>query len=181
MRGALILLTAWLAALASTAQARPAQAVGVATATVIRPLSVVAKADMDFGTVTHLPGTGGTVTVSPAASGASYGGGASALCSGVSCTTAHPAQFAVSGEPQRHYVIQLPATVLAIGTATSPDTTAPPLTISGLTLRSSGGGSNPWLDAAGQDEFAVGGTITLPADLPPAHYHASFAVMVSYS
>jgi hypothetical protein len=149
-------------------------------ATVIRPLSVTAVADMDFGTITHLPGISGTVTVNPGAAGASFAGGASPVCGGSTCGTAHAARFAVTGEPQRSYAIQLPGTVTATGSATDPGAIAPPLTISGLTVRTTGGVTVPRLDASGADGFEVGGTITLPADLPPARYRASFAVVVSY-
>jgi hypothetical protein len=169
-----------LAMAAPGAHAATASATGVATATVIRPLSVTAVAEMDFGTITHLPGVGGTVTVNPGVAGASFGGGASAVCAGADCGTAHAARFAVTGEPQRNYAIRLPATVTATGTATGPGAIAPPLVISGLTLRTDGGAMAPRLDSLGADRFEVGGTITLPADLPPAHYRASFAVIVSY-
>ncbi|MDR3439990.1 DUF4402 domain-containing protein, partial [Telmatospirillum sp.] len=62
-----------------------------------------------------------------------------------------------------------------------PGATAPPLVVNGLTLRTTSGTGQPRLDASGADRFEVGGTITLPADLPAAHYRASFAVIVSYS
>lgn len=176
------LATGWLVAAcaANDARAASSHATGTATATVIRPLSVTALADMDFGTITHLPGVSGTVTVNPGTAGASFAGGTSAVCTGSGCGIAHAARFAVSGEPQRNYAIQLPGTVTATGAATQTGAIAPPLTISGLTLRTTGGGSVPRLDASGTGGFEVGGTITLPADLPPARYRASFAVIVSY-
>lgn len=166
------------AAAASTAAS--STAAGLAAATVIRPLSVVATADMDFGTITHLPGTSGTVTVTAGAAGATFSGGAGPGCAGADCAAAHAARFAVSGEPQRNYTIQLPASVIATGSAADPGTSVPPLVVGGLTIRTAGGSSAPQLDAGGADHFEVGGTITLPADLPPARYRASFAVMVTY-
>jgi hypothetical protein len=182
VKGRGLLLAAMLAELACAPGARAAgsTAMGLATATVVRPLSVVATADMDFGTITHLPGTGGTVTVSPGASGATFSGGAGAGCAGSDCGVAHAARFAVSGEPQRDYTVQLPASVIATGSGSDPGTALPPLTVGNLTLRTASGGAVPRLDATGADRFEVGGTITLPADLPPAHYRASFAVMVTY-
>ena len=169
-----------LASSASPAVARSSTAPGIAMATVIRPLRVIATADMDFGTITHLPGISGTVTVTPRVAGAAFSGGAGAGCAGADCAAAHAARFAVSGEPQRDYVIQLPASVTATGTASNPGNTAPPLTVSGLTIRTISGGQTPQLDASGADDFEVGGTIALPADLPPARYRATFAVMVNY-
>jgi hypothetical protein len=177
-----VLLAAMLAQLtaAPCALAAGSTATGLATATVIRPLRVIATADMNFGTITHLPGTSGTVTVSPGAAGATFSGGAGAGCAGSDCTTAHAARFAVSGEPQRDYTVQLPASVIATGSTGNPGAVLAPLTVGNLTLRTASGGAAPRLDAAGTDHFEVGGTITLPADLPPAHYRASFAVMVTY-
>jgi hypothetical protein len=164
-------------------------AAGMATATVIRPLRVVAVADMDFGTITHIPGSSGTVTISPGVAGAQFSGGASAVCTASDCLAAHAARFAVSGEPQRNYAIQLPSTIVATGAGLSgtglsgtglSGTGTPSLTVNGLTLTTASGGAAPRLDAGGTDRFEVGGTITLPADLPPARYRASFAVIVSY-
>ena len=176
----LALVALELTGAASAAVAKPSTAAGLATATVIRPLRVTATADMDFGTITHLPGTSGTVTVTPGVAGAAFAGGAGAGCAGADCATAHAAHFAVSGEPQRNYTIRLPASVTATGTASNPGVSAPPLIVGNLTLHSASGGTTPRLDANGSDGFDVGGTITLPADLPPARYRASFAVMVTY-
>lgn len=177
-RAALALVA--LVTLPATALAHGAQAYGSATATVVRPLTVTALAEMDFGTITHATGIAGTVTVSPGAAGATFAGGAGAVCSGSDCALAHAAAFRVDGEPLRSYQIALPATVVATGIAIGPGTSAPPLTISALQLGTAGGGTHARLDAGGSDRFEVGGTITLPADLGAARYHASFAVLVSY-
>jgi len=126
-------------------------------------------------------GTSGTVTVSPGAAGAQFSGGASAACSGSVCADAHAARFSVTGEPQRNYTIQLPATIVATGTGLSTTAALPALTVNGLTVRSASSATAPHLDAAGTDHFEVGGTITLPPDLPPARYRASFTVIVSYA
>ncbi|KUR75056.1 DUF4402 domain-containing protein [Novosphingobium sp. Fuku2-ISO-50] len=179
--GAALAIAASVLASAPACHAKPSTAIGVAMATVLRPLRVVAVADMNFGTVTHAVGSGGTVTVSPGGAGAAFSGGASAVCTASDCLAAHAALFSVSGEPQRNYAIQLPASITATGVATNPGATAPPLVVNGLTLRTTSGAGQHRLDASGADRFEVGGTITLPADLPPARYRASFAVIVSYS
>ncbi|WP_353228569.1 DUF4402 domain-containing protein [Novosphingobium sp.] len=174
----LIATALWLA----TAGAAPALASGtqsgangVASATVIRPLGVIALTDMDFGTITHAPGAGGTVTVSPGVAGATFGGNAGAVCAGADCALPHAAGFAVSGEPLRNYSVQLPATITAHAAGG-----APALNVGTLTMRFVSGGTGPRLDQTGTDHFDVGGTITLPADLPAARYRASFVVVVSY-
>lgn len=152
-----------------------ASAAGIASATVILPIGVQSLADMEFGTITHAPGSGGTVSVTPGFAGAQYGGTASAACAGAACNTAHVAAFSVSGEAARSYAVTLPATISATG-----DQGQGILVVQTLTLRSVSGGSNPRLDATGHDRLEVGGTITLPADLPAAHYRASFAITVNY-
>jgi len=167
-------------AFAQPALAAASHLAGVASATVVRPLRVVATADMDFGTITHLPGASGTVTVSPGVAGAVYGGSAGAACASAACATAHAAGFAVAGEPQRNYMIQLPASVIATGSASDSGTAVPPLVVGGLTVRSASGNGVSRLDVSGADQFEVGGTITLPADLPSARYRASFSVIVTY-
>ena len=177
--------TVWLGSLALIAWGSPAcaaghaSAAGVATASVVKPLRVVALAPMDFGDITHVAGSSGTVTVSPGGSGAQFSGGASAACGGSTCADAHAARFSVSGEPQRNYTIQLPPTIVATGSSLS-GAGVPALTVNSLTVRSASSANAPRLDAAGVDRFEVGGTITLPPDLPPARYRASFTVIVSY-
>jgi hypothetical protein len=130
---------------------------------------------MDFGTITHAPGTGGSVTVSPWVAGASFSGGASAVCAGSQCSAAHAAGFSVQGEALRSYSIDLPPGIVARGPAG-----AATLAVGALTTQSSNGGRTPQLDRTGNDRFEVGGTITLPPDLPAARYRASFNVIVSY-
>ena len=152
-----------------------ASAVGTVGATVIQPIGVQSLADMEFGTITHAPGSGGTVTVTPGVAGAQFGGTASTACAGAACDTAHVAAFSISGEPARSYAVTLPSTINATG-----DQGNGTLTVQALTLRSINGGANPRLDGTGHDRLEVGGTITLPADLPAAHYRASFAVTVNY-
>jgi len=170
-------LAAWSAPALATGHAAAA---GVATATIIRPLRVIALAPMEFGDITHTSGASGTVTVAPGAAGAQFSGGAGAACSGSGCAAAHAARFSVSGEPQRNYTVQLPATIVATGTGLAGGAAMPALTVEGLTVRSASSATAPRLDAAGKDRFEVGGTITLPPDLPPARYRASFTVIVSY-
>lgn len=152
-----------------------ASAMGTAGATVIQAIGVQPLADMEFGTITHAPGSGGAVTVTPGVAGAQFGGTASTACAGAACDTAHVAVFSISGEAARSYAVTLPSTINATG-----DQGAGTLTVQTLTLRSINGGTSPRLDASGHDRLEVGGTITLPADLPPAHYRANFAVTVNY-
>lgn len=178
---ALLPLLLMAAGSAHAASGQSSMATGVAGAVVIRPLTVTALADMDFGTITHAPGVPGSVTVSPGAAGASVSGGASVVCAGGDCAAAHAAKFAVNGEAQRSYAVTLPGSVTATGTLSDAGGgAAPPLQVGALTMKAASGSGVPRLDSLGNDSFAIGGTIALPADLPAAHYHASFAVIVNY-
>ncbi|EGD57422.1 hypothetical protein Y88_3732 [Novosphingobium nitrogenifigens DSM 19370] len=183
MKGIAIRIAAGLLVLAPGSQiacAASSSATGVATASIVRPLTVTADADMDFGTITHAPRQSGTVTVSPGSAGASYGGAAGGICAGTACGDAHSAHFTVKGEPLRSYAIQLPSTVAALPDAAAAAKGAPSLQVGALTLHSASGTSEPRLDAVGQDSFEVGGTLTLPADAPAAHYRATLTIMVTY-
>lgn len=178
VRPALALVVAGVAGYGGAVFAAPPQsasATGIANVTVVQPIGVVPVADMEFGTITQTPGTGGTVTVAPGVAGAQFGGGASAVCTGAVCITAHPAAFAISGEAARSYAVSLPQTISARADGGQSN-----LAVSALTVRSANGGNSPRLDSAGRDRLEVGGTIVLPADQPPAHYRASFSITVNY-
>jgi hypothetical protein len=162
---------------ATTSSHSGGSAPGLATATIIEPLRVRVLADMDFGPIAAGSGNGGTVTIGSGS--ARYAGGASAGCSGADCPNPHAARFVISGEPGRSYTITLPDSVTARAVDSPEGATAPPLTVSGLSLHSGSGGS-PRLDAGGSDTVEVGGTIALPADSPATHYRASLSVIVTF-
>lgn len=172
-------LAAALIATLPAAEAVAAEASGVATATVVRPLRAAAVADLDFGTVAVAMGQGGSVVVSPGTAGATYGGSARAACrAGPSCGAPHPARFMVEGEGGRDYRIAIPSGATALS-----DGGGGGLAVEALTVRSSsrpGSGGAGQLDSAGQDQFEVGGTIRIPPGTPPARYRATVEVVVTY-
>lgn len=170
------------ALLAAPATARTAQgeSEGTATATVVRPLSATALADLSFGAIAvgNAGAPGGSVTVSPQHGAAtSYGGSVRAVCSGSSACRPHPARFAVRGEAGRSYKVTLPAALEARGMRSGVM-----LSVADLALHSDsdGSGIGGQLDLAGSDWFTIGGTLAVPRGTPADTYRAEFPVIVTY-
>lgn len=164
------------------AQGNTASATGIATATVVSPLAIVELADLDFGTIAAGTGSGGTATLSPMASGVTWAGSAGPACSTTSaCAQPHAARFAVSGEPERTYVITLPANLAVLPQDGEPGAVA--LTVGDFKIDAesqSGSGSRRKLDATGADGFEVGATLIVPAGATPGRYRTSLPIMVTY-
>lgn len=158
-----------------------ATAEGQSTAHVVRPLTVAAARDLDFGMV--VSSGAGSVSVEPGETEVRYGGGARKACVGADpCPQAHPARFAVSGEAGRSYRIAIPESLNIAGRRSGGET--PGLLVVTMTARTAsrpGAGAEGTLDEAGTDTFEVGGTLELPAPLPPAHYTVPVTVIVTYS
>ncbi|OYW73562.1 MAG: hypothetical protein B7Z37_21040 [Verrucomicrobia bacterium 12-59-8] len=159
-----------------------AAAYGVSAAQVIAPLAVSREADLDFGTIfgTAAPGS---VTIS-AQGTASYSGGAQPACAGAACTRPHAAAFAVRGEPDRSYVVSLPAFVIAAGTSLNPAGDTPPdLIVSALFVRTASrmtSGASGRLDRTGADRFTIGGRLDVPSGLHASYYRATVTVSINY-
>jgi len=181
MRMRHLLLAATLLAPPGAASASTNSASGLASATVIQPITARQTADLDFGMLASGQATAGTVAL--AANGASYGGGAVQICGLAGCLAPHTAGFAVTGEAGHAYVVATPAQ-LAISGITEDGGAAPVLMVENLSVATAsrpGAGAFGQIGDDGSDSFTVGGTLSLPATLQPARYHASFAVIVSYN
>lgn len=173
-----LLLTIGAAALPSAAAADTSTAAGQASATVVEPLRTVPLDDLSFGTLTVGVATGGEVQVSAAGSSASYSGTAAPSCGLAMQCSPHAARFAVSGEANRSYRVQLPVLVQARGARTGQL-----LDVSRLVVRSQNRAvAHPrgLLDSEGGDEFTIGGRLTVPAATRPDTFRAEIAVSVSY-
>lgn len=158
-------------------------ATGQATATVVSPIAVRELANLDFGMLRSDSSAGGTVTLAPGQAQPSYSGGARAGCIDA-CDTPHLAQFAVTGEALRSYVVAVPASAMITGELAVGASALPALTVDSFSIRSASrphAGHSGQLDGAGNDTFELGGTLRMPADLPPAHYRVSVPVLVTYS
>lgn len=173
----------FVATMASPADAAAAgtssTATGLATATVIAPLAVVPRADLDFGVLSSDAGAGGTATIAPYATSLSVSGSTRAQCDASACIAPHAARFEVIGEAGRSYLVALPRAV-SIVPASHP---GEPLRVTGFVLMTEhrvgidGAGR---LDESGQDGFEVGATVIVPPSTPAGHYRANLPIIVSY-
>lgn len=164
---------------------------GAATANIVAPVAVRQIADLDFGMVAANVASAGAVVLTPGAGLAVYSGSARRGCvEGMDCPAPHAARFEVSGEAGRSYMIAAPERVAVSGKITTPETgseaqTGPPAVwIEALRFRSasrSEAGPAGRLDATGQDWFELGGTLMVPAALPPARYRVSVQVIITYN
>lgn len=141
---------------------------GSASATVIRPISIVATAPLRFGVMAQ-PTAAGTVTVSTAGTVTTGGGmvGNTAIAQGTAGPQA--GKFRVSGEPGRQFFVTLPlaATVNRGGGGS--------MTITLFTVGALTGSPVGTLD------IAVGGTLAVGAAQPIGTYNGTYQITASYN
>ena len=171
-----------LALLAAPAPARAEgsadSAHGQASATIVAPLAITPLADLDFGGVALASGSaGGAVTIAADGSAPDYAGVGPVACA--STCTPRRARFRVRGEAGRHYRLSLPESVAA-QPADGPGPALPVTRLAGASRNLPGDPQRGRLDGAGEDELAVGGTLTIPAGTPPGRYVAQVPVRVTY-
>ena len=147
----------------SSGSAYAATATGSANAEVVAPITLTHTPGrtLNFGTID--PGTGGSVTVTPA--GAGTAGGTAAL---VTSGTAPAADaFTVAGGASRGYSI-----------ATGPGTVSDGVNIMAFTTTPSA--LTATLSVAGAGSFTVGGTLTVSPAQTPNLYTGSYVATVLY-
>lgn len=160
------------AALIAFAMPSPALAVPAATeasgaATLLRPLSLIKRADLDFGFVIT-SATAGTIVLNPVTNGVTTTGGVTAA-PGVR----HAARFtgAASGGPVVNIRLpNQPVTLTRVGGTQT-------VTLSNLTLD---GPDKRSMARAGSFDFAVGGRLAIGANQTPGNYLGTFTVTVQY-
>lgn len=126
------------------------------------PTSVTKQQDMQFGKIIGGSGLSGTVTI--ATSGARSSSGSVILLGVVSS----PAQFTISGNVGKNYVLTLPATFTVISGADQ-------MTVSGLTASIPLTGVIP---VSGELQFTVGGTLTVLSTQRYSAYSGTLQVTV---
>lgn len=183
----LALAAAILAPGPAMAAGAAASAGGLAAAEVVSPATVRQLADLDFGALAANAGSPGEVVLAPGGAAATYLGGARQACiARVACPAPHAARFEVSGEANRAYTIAAPESITASGLVLSPlpgEVLLPVLRVEAFRVRSASrpeAGPAGRLDAAGRDLFELGGTLRVPAALPPARYRVTVPVIVTY-
>ena len=123
----------------------------------------VTQGDLGFGFI--IPGTGGTITVTPT--------GTVTPSTGLTLTTqlpTGPAQFKVTGEADFHYSVTMDnTTIITNGNGGS-------MNVSGL-----GHNANGILNAIGEEVFKVGGVLSVSSGQATGTYTGSFNVEAAYN
>jgi spore coat protein U-like protein len=154
--------------------AAPAQLLAVtpavqaqADAIVLKPLTLIKKTDMDFGTL--LPSAAaGTATVDPFSGAVTAAGGVTALTGATS-----RAVFLGAGSRNSPYQIRIPKNPITLTRVGGTET----MTVSSWTLD---GQSNRMVDANEAFQFGVGAKLTVAANQAPGTYTGTFDVTVHY-
>jgi len=172
-----LLIAAGLLAGATGALAQSsATASGNATATVIRPITLVSSTDLAFGSV--VPGAAaGTLALTAASPAVPTATGITQP--GTQAGTVTAAVFDVGGEGSFTYSITLPAAAATINgplTATMTVDTFTKSAVAGVLGTLSGAAG-----AAGTQSFYVGGTLHVGANQAPGNYTGTFSVTVAYN
>jgi len=169
------------------AEAPAASTSGVASATIISPITVMQIDDLDFGIVSTDFYEAGGVTVHPGTSRTIYSNGAREACDALSgCPRPHRALFAVKGERGRSYSVAVPDSFSLPGGGgldTKSDTQSSIPLVTDITVQTDSqphAGAAGKFDEAGADRFGLGGKLNLPPDMAPARYRATIPVIVSY-
>ena len=136
-----------------------AQASGDGAVTIVTPITVVQTQGLDFGAITS--GAAGSVAIDPNGGGRKVAGGVGAIAVNVGA----PATFAISGQGNAAVVIAVGSAITGLGGGMTGVTTT---------------GTLPGALNSGAATFAVGGVLTVPANVPAGGYTGAFTVSVSY-
>lgn len=135
-------------------------------ATILRSLSVVKKADLDFGEL--VVASAGTAVIDPITGGVTTTGSVTPVG-----TSAHPATFTATGSKNSVVNIKLPAAAVTLTRAGGGGT----MTVSNWTLD---GKTNRKFPLNRAFDFNVGGTLNIGAGQPDGDYVGTFTVTVQY-
>jgi hypothetical protein len=155
-----------IAAPTMLAAATPARQ-STAGAVVLRPLSLIKKKDLDFGTLIT-SATAGTATLDPVT-------GAVTTTGGITPTSApsSAAVFIGAGSRNAPYQIRIPSSPITLTRAGGTET----MTVSNWTLD---GATNRKVDANEAFEFNIGAQLAVAANQVPGTYVGTFNVTVHY-
>ena len=138
-----------------------------AGAIVLKPLSLLKKDDMDFGTLVP-SASGGTATLDPVTGIVTPTGGIVPLPGGTS-----PAAFIGAGSRDAPYQIRLPKNPITLTRSGGTET----MTVGGWTLD---GNSTRLINAFEAFEFKVGAELAVGPNQAPGTYVGTFDVSVQY-
>lgn len=158
-------LVALIASLAAgPAFAQQADATGIASVTIVHPLSAQELRDLDFGIVPVDAEAESRIVVAPAMDSGGAG---------------HAAIYAVSGQPFRQFFLSIPSEIALIGNGARTDV----LSVQGLSLHSAGanGSRGSFLfDSDGTQTVVLGGTLAVSSEARPGVYQGRVRVTVAY-
>ena len=137
-----------------------------ANAALLSPLTVLKKADLDFGKLAVT--TAGTAVINPLTGARTATGGV--VPAG---TNAHAASFIATGNRNSVVNIRLPKNPITVTRAGGTQT----MTVSNWTLD---GNNNRRVPPSQTVEFAIGATLTVGANQTPGVYTGTFNVTVQY-
>jgi hypothetical protein len=164
-----------LAATAGLALLVPAAAVGAPVpastndagkATILKSLSIVKKADLDFGEL--VVSTAGTAVIDPVSGAVTTTGTITPVG-----TAAHPATFTATGSKNSVVNIKVPTAAVTLTRVGGGGT----MTLSNWTLD---GKANRKFPLNSAFDFNVGGTLNIGAGQPDGDYVGTFTVTVQY-
>jgi hypothetical protein len=139
-----------------------------AGAIVLKPLSLLKKTDMDFGTLIT-SATAGTATIDPVSGAVTTTGGVTAVAS----STTSAAAFIGAGSRKTPVIIRIPKSPISLTRSGGTET----MTLTNWTLD---GASTRLIDAFEAFQFQVGGQLSVAANQAPGLYVGTFDVTVQY-
>jgi len=154
---------------ASAAPGNRSSKPGVAQATVVQPIRIVAVNPLRFGQIAR-PSTAGTIVMSPLGVRTATGGLLPSTAI-VQTIARGPGSFTVTGDPNRTFRLTLPGGNVTLRAGTQ--------TLRMSAMRSSIAGT-PRLSAAGTYAFTVGATLNLAANQAIGTYSGTYTATVVY-
>lgn len=135
-------------------------------ASVLKPLSVLKQADLDFGELVVT--AAGTAVLDPVTGSVATTGGVT-----VAGTSSHAATFTATGSRNSVVHVHLPTSAVTLTRLGGGGT----MTVSNWTLD---GSANRKIPASSAFNFSVGGTLNVAAGQPDGTYTGTFTVTVQY-
>jgi spore coat protein U-like protein len=145
-------------------------ATGQVTATIVRAITITGQTPLDFGEM--LSGSG-RITVNPVRD--RYTEGDVEVNPKIPY---NPAEVTISGEPNMHYRIVLPTSLLFSARGNARALRVEGLQGYSITLENLGNRGK--LGPNGEDTYLIGGTLIIPENTPPGHYRGEVPVTVTY-
>ena len=152
--------------LASAASAAPVTRASNSTVTLLGPLTVLKRGDLDFGKLAVT--TGGTAVIDPLSGARTATGGVIPAGTGF-----HPATFTGTGNRNSVVNIRLPSKATTVTRVGGTET----MTVSNWTLD---GKTNRKVPPSQTFDYAVGATLTVGANQAPGTYVGTFDVTIQY-